>query len=197
MRLITARSHHIPLQSPVEVRKKPEEQAAHAVPLEAVVKPGLHAHCPFVPQTPLRQLQVEGALATVRLRHWPVPVIPWSHFSQPSGQGLHWGPKNPSAHDSQEDPVNPGEHWQVPEAEQTPELEHGGEHALDWISTSVRPEALAGSWVISGTESHMMSRLFEGPEVVATQTFEDSASERPVSEEELKLGVEGRELNSD
>lgn len=98
------------MQSPVEVKKKPGEHVAHAVPLSAVVKPAVQTHWPLVPQTPLRQLQVEGALVTMDFKHCPVPVIPSSQVVQLLGHGLHCGPKNPVAHVSHDEPVKPAAH---------------------------------------------------------------------------------------
>ena len=76
-----------PWQLPSVVWKKPLEHAEHAVPFVPVVQPVLHVHCPSEPQTPLRQLQVDGRLATAGVRQTPVPVIPWSHLLQLGGQG--------------------------------------------------------------------------------------------------------------
>ena len=76
-----------PLQSPLVVWKKPLPHAEHEVPLVPVVQPGLHVHFPSEPQTPLRQLQVDGKLVTAGVRQTPVPVIPWSHLLQLDGQG--------------------------------------------------------------------------------------------------------------
>lgn len=143
---VTRCKPNAPLQSPVDVKKNPVEHFAHAFPSSPVVNPALQAHWPLAPHAPLRQLHVAGALATTGLTHLPVPVMPSSQVVQLSGQGLHSGPKKPVAHDSHDDPVNPGAHWQVPEAEQTPEPAHGGEHADDWISTSESdPELPSGS----------------------------------------------------
>lgn len=120
------------LQSPVDVRKNPGEHWAHAVPLEDVVHPGLHAHCPFDPHSPLRQLHVDGAFeGRVGTRHRPEPVLPWSHDGHPAGHAWHLGPKNPWAQDSQEEPVKPVGQLHVPEEVQTPEPAHGGEQAED------------------------------------------------------------------
>lgn len=84
----------------------------------------------------------------------------------------------------------------VPEAEQTPEPEHGGEHEADSMSRSEREPAVPeGSCETSGTESQRIMRLFEDPEDTAAQTFEESASELAesgVPDELLPTGVVGR-----
>lgn len=50
------------------------------------------------------------------------------------GQGWHFGPKKPFAHDSQEEPVKPVGQVHVPLAEHTPLPEQGGVHDEDWMS---------------------------------------------------------------
>ena len=88
------------------------------------------------------QLQFDGGFVTIGVRQRPVPVIPSSQDVQPEGQALHVGPKYPEAHDSQEVPLNPVGHVQVPEAEQTPFPEQGGEHAVDCkLKRESEPEA--------------------------------------------------------
>lgn len=92
------------------------------------------------------QLQLDGGFVTTEAMQRPVPVIPPSQDVQPEGQALHVGPKYPVAHDSQEVPLNPVGHVQVPEAEQTPFPEQGGEHAVDCKFKRERePEAAWGS----------------------------------------------------
>ena len=99
-----------------------------------MVQPGLHVHWPLEPQAPFKQLQDEGGLDTTGARHNPVPVIPSSQEAQPAGHGEQFGPKEPGAQDSHEDPVNPVGHEHVPDAVQIPAPAHGGEQAADCIS---------------------------------------------------------------
>jgi hypothetical protein len=100
------------------------------------------------------------------------------------------GPKNPSAHDSQAEPVKPGGQSHVAEALQTAELEHGGEQADDWISTRARGRDIAdGSWETSGTESRNIKR--DEPEVNAAQTLLESAKELAGRGREEFIGEEG------
>ena len=182
-----------PLQSPVEVKKNPGKHLAHAVPLSAVVKPGLHVHCPLALQIPLRQLQLDGGLPTVAVKHLPEPEIPSSQDPHPAGHCWQDGPKKPRAQDSHAVPVNPGAHEQVPDAEHTPEPAHGGEHAADSIPRREREPALeVGSWAMSGIESQRMTRLFE-PAITEAQTLDEMAME-PADKgwEALVGGVEGR-----
>lgn len=135
-----------------------------------------------------------GGFSTVRLRQRPVPVLPSSQSAHPAGHAAQLGPKKPDAHDSQDAPVKPVGHVQVPVAEQTPLPEHGGEHADDCRSSSPsEPEAPEGSCDMSGTESQKIRRLL--PAVSATQTSDAIAMEladRGVEEDELPSGVEGR-----
>jgi hypothetical protein len=147
------------------------------VPLSAVVHPVLQEHCPFDPQLPFRQLQLEGALLTTGTKHLPVPEIPSSQDVQPAGHCWHVGPKKPAAQDSHDEPVNPVGQVHVPEAEHIPEAAQGVEHADDWTSRSERElELPVGSCAMSGTASHRTKRLFE-PELTATQTLEERAIE--------------------
>lgn len=91
------------------------------------------------------------------------------------------GPKNPGAHVSHDDPVNPAGQVQTPEAEQTPDPEQAGEQASDCMSRSVSDfNVPAGSWVTSGTASQMMTRSFE-PELRATHTLGEMARELAVN----------------
>lgn len=83
------------------LRKKPGWQAPHSVPFVAVVQPVEHVHPPLPSQTPLRQLQLLGAVLLLGARQSPVPVGPSSQFVQLAGQGRHEGPKKPVAHVSQ------------------------------------------------------------------------------------------------
>ena len=56
------------------------------------------------------------------------------------------GPKKPAAHDSHEDPVNPAEHWHVPEEVQMLEPAHVGKQEADSISVGARePRVSDGS----------------------------------------------------
>lgn len=111
------------------------------MPLAAVVQPALQVHWPFDPHWPFRQLQVAGAPVTTGTKHRPEPEIPSSQEVHPEGHGWQVGPKKPFAQDSQDDPVNPVGQVHTPEAEQTPEPAHGGEHAEDCISRRLRPLA--------------------------------------------------------
>jgi hypothetical protein len=95
-------------QLPFPSRKNPGAQVAHRVLFDAVVQPALHVHWPLVPQTPLRQLQAEEALAPVVERQRPEPAIPSSQVAQPAGHAWHEGPKKPFAHTSQDVPLKPG-----------------------------------------------------------------------------------------
>jgi hypothetical protein len=105
------------------------------------------------------------------------------------------GPKNPSAHDSQAVPVKPGGQLHVAEAEQTVELEHGGEQPDDWISTRARGRDIAGgSWETSGTESQNIKR--DEPEVKTAQTLLESAKELAGRGMEELIGEEGRFENA-
>lgn len=109
------------------------------------------------------------------------------------------GPKNPLAHASHDEPVNPGAHLQVPEDKQMPEPAHGGEQAEDCMSSKERdPESPDGSWFTSGIESQMITRLFEDPEFAAIQMLDDIASDLAVSGVDvLIIGVEGRGVKLD
>jgi len=89
-------------QSPLESKKKPGAQLAHAVPLLLAVQPALHVHWPLLPHTPFRQLHDEGGFKTAGTKHFPEPVKPWSHVAQPEGHGWQDGPKNPGAQLSQD-----------------------------------------------------------------------------------------------
>ena len=63
-----------------------------------------------------------------------------------------------------------------------PEPEQGGEHEALCMSRRDKDEEAPGSWVMSGMESHRMTRLAE-PELTATQIFceiESEAAERGV-----------------
>lgn len=58
----------------------------------------------------------------------------------------HLGPKNPEAQDTQDMPVNPKAHLQVPAVVQTPEDAQLGLQAEDWsLVTESEPRLLAGS----------------------------------------------------
>ena len=74
------------------------------MPLDAVVQPALHVHCPLAPQTPLGQLQAVE-VATVDVRHLPESEIPSSQVVQPAGHAWHGGPKKPYAQTSQDVPL--------------------------------------------------------------------------------------------
>lgn len=68
-----------PLHVPSSAWKNPSAHAAHNVPFPAVVCPALHVHPPFPSQTPLRQLQDDGAFVTLSARQIPEPLIPSAH----------------------------------------------------------------------------------------------------------------------
>ena len=181
----------------MDVKKNPGEHFAQAVPLAAVVNPTLHVHCPLDPHTPLRQLQLDAGLVTVAERHRPDPDIPSSQDAHPAGHAWQVGPKNPGEQDSHDAPVNPGAQLHVPEAEQTPEPAHGGEHADDSRSRSESaPELVVGSWVRSGIESQRMTRLL-GPAFTAAHTLDDRARE-PADNgwDAFTGGVEGSEAKA-
>src|SRR5882762_9940243 len=162
--------YDIPSQLPALLKKKPAAHLAQAVPLLLVVQPGRQVHCPFDPHWPFKQLQLEGELLILAVKHRPVPEVPSSQEVQPLGQGWHFGPKKPDAQDSHEVPLKPVGQVHVPEAEQTPDPAQGGEHDVDCISTSERdPEEVDGNCPMSGTESQKMIRLFEF-EVIASHT---------------------------
>jgi hypothetical protein len=181
----------------VEVAKNPVAHLAHAVPLAAVIHPGLHEHEPSGAHSPLRQLQADKGLATGGVKHLPVPEIPSSHDEQPAGHAWHVGPKKPAAQVSQDVPLNPGAHVQVPDAEQVPELAQGGEQVEDCMSRSdMEPVLRKGSCAVSGTESHNTTRPLD-PNDNATQTLVDMAIDPAVNGvEPLDTGPEGRELNA-
>jgi hypothetical protein len=112
---------------------------------------------------------------TVVERQRPEPAIPSSHVVQPVGHAWHEGPKNPVAQTSQDEPLKPVGHVHWPDAEQTPEPEHGGEQALDSIAER-DIEDMPGSWETSGAESQRTMRLDDPlPVVTAIQTLEDMA----------------------
>ena len=164
------------------------------MPLDAVVQPALHEHCPLAPQTPFRQLQADERLAVVDERQRPEPVIPSSQVVQPAMHAWHEGPKNPFAQTSQDVPLNPEGHVHWPDAEHTPALEHGGEQALDSIAERDN-EDTPGSWDMSGTESQIMMRSL--PVVTAIQRLEDMAIEPAEKgvDELLDAGEVGRAEN--
>ena len=111
---------------------------------------------------------------------------------QPEGQALHVGPKYPGAHDSQEVPLNPVGHVHVPEAEQTPLPEQGGEHAVDCkFRRESEPEAVSGSWLTSGIEFQTMTRLLL-PAETSAQTFPESANDDALNVDAFAIGESGR-----
>jgi len=180
----------------VDVKKNPGAHVAHAVPLAATVKPVLHVHPPLDPQTPLRQLQLEGGFTTAKAMHLPVPEMPSSQDEHPVGHGSQVEPKNPAAHVSHDVPVKPGAQLQVPDGEQTPDLEQGGEHVADSISRREKePELPEGSCVISGTESQRINRSLE-PVLTAIQTLDEIARDPAESDWEAFVGgVDGTDAN--
>jgi hypothetical protein len=95
--------------------------------------------------------------------------------------------------------VKPCGHVQVPEAEHIPALEHGGEHAEDWMSSNAildnsDPE---GSCDRSGAESHRMRRsVDDAPEETATHTLDASMTEpAEVDVESLDALFVGKAVN--
>lgn len=133
---------------------------------------------------------------TIGTKHLPVPEMPSSQDAHPTGHCWHAGPKKPVAQDSHDEPVNPAGQVHVPEAEHIPEAAHGVEHANDWISRRERAlELPAGSWVMSGTASHRITRLLE-PELTATQTLDERASELADNGvDEFETNVDGSCVN--
>jgi hypothetical protein len=132
---------HTP-QSPVDVRKNPGAHPEHFVPSLLSTQASLHEQLPSGLHTPLTQLHFLGSVSsTLEERQRPLPEIPSSHLSHPSGHVWHWGPKKPAAHDSQEDPAKlEGQtHW--PAAEHTPAPAHAGEQVVDWTSRRLRDGA--------------------------------------------------------
>jgi hypothetical protein len=126
-------------------------------------------------------LQLDGRFDTTGTKQRPVPEIPSSHEVHPDGHAWHVGPKKPDEHTSQDAPVNPLGHWHVPEAEQMPFPEHAGEQVDDCrLSNDRDPDALAGSWLTSGTEFHMMTRLLL-PADTAAHTFPERAIDEAVN----------------
>jgi hypothetical protein len=91
--------------------------------------------------------------------------------------------------------VKPRGHSHFLEAEQTVELEHGGEQADDWISTRAMGRIIdGGSWETSGTESQNIMR--DEPEVKAAQTLLASAKELAGRGMEELIGMEGKFENA-
>ena len=113
------------------------------------------------------------------------------------GQGWHLGPKNPEAQDSQDVPVNPEAHLQVPVVVHTPEDAQLGLQADDWSSVrESEPRLLAGSWLTSGIESQTIKRLLL-LEFKAAQTVEDKVSDWAASGVEGFPSVVDRAVNDD
>jgi hypothetical protein len=131
-----------PLQLPKAFRKNPVAHLAQAVPLSAVVHPGLQLHELSAWQVPCKQLHLEaglslaGGLGPSDPEHFPVPAIPSSHPLHPAGHGVHLGPKNPLAQDSHALPVKPLAHTHSLVLEQRPAEEQGGEQTVDPIPKS-------------------------------------------------------------
>lgn len=129
------------LQLPVESLKKPWAQSLQsfdpALEEVNVVQPGAHVQPPEPSHVPLSQLQVEGALLAGGERHFPEPCGPSSQDVQPSGQAWHWGPKNPEAQVSQDEPVNPGLQTHAPWELHCPPAVHGVAHVVDSTSRRV------------------------------------------------------------
>ncbi|KAJ3884782.1 hypothetical protein GG344DRAFT_83509 [Lentinula edodes] len=179
------------LQSLVEVKKNPEAHLEQAVPLSAVVQPALQLHWPLDPHSPLRELHEEGALVMLNARHFPVPDMPSSQSRQPEVQAWQDRPKKP---DSQEAPVKPAAHEQVPDDVQIPLLEQAGSQAEDCMSTRER-EPDTASWEKFGTESQKTTRFLE-PTLMAAQILDERASDCALREvEELPTGELRRDEN--
>jgi hypothetical protein len=69
---------------------------------------------------------------------------------------------------------------QVPDDEHTPLPEHTGEQEDDsMLRRDSEPEAVCGSWLTSGIESQMITRLLL-PAETAAQTFPEIASDDAV-----------------
>ena len=113
-------------------------------------------------------------------------MIPSSQEAHPAGHDWQFGPKNPAAQDSHDDPVNPVGHEQVPDAVQIPAPEHGGEQAADWIS---RTESELDSCEIcarSGMESQRITRSVDDElEATAAQMLEATMIEPAENVDEL------------
>lgn len=112
-------------------------------------------------------------------KHIPDPDSPSSQSVHPAGHASQLGPKKLEAQDSQEEPVKPGGQIQVPEAEQTPAVEQGGEQAADCKSRRVsEPEDRGeGSWEMSGMVSQTITRSFCEPDDIAAHVLEEMESE--------------------
>lgn len=81
---------------------------------------------------------------------------------------------------------------QVPEAEQTPFPEQGGEHAVDCkFRSESEPEADCGSWLASGIEFHRITRVLL-PAVTSAQAFPESAIEDASNVDAFEIGELGR-----
>lgn len=110
------------------------------------------------------------------------------------------GPKKPVVHVSQEEPENPGAHLHVPDAEQTPDAAHGGEHAVDWMSTrdSEVGRRPTGSSSILGIESQRTRRSFGNPSVTVIHMFAERLSDLAASGvDEFTVALAGRAENPD
>lgn len=106
--------------------------------------------------------------------------MPSSQEVQPAGHAWQSGPKNPEAQDSQDEPVKPWGQEHVPDAEQIPAPEHGGEHADDWMSRRemLLSEVSDGSCDKSGIGSQRMRRSVEpDPEATAAHTLDDNMTD--------------------
>jgi hypothetical protein len=120
--------------------------------------------------------------------------MPSSQVLQFVGHGWHLGPKNPDAQDSQDTPVNPEGHWQLPEDVHTPDAEQLGVQAEDSMSKSERaPWSVCGSCPTSGIASQTMTRPLDTV-FSAIHTFDDSTRAfAGIGIDELTSGVVGRE----
>ncbi|KAJ3514900.1 hypothetical protein NMY22_g14596 [Coprinellus aureogranulatus] len=169
------------LQSPVDVRKKPEAHFPQATPSAVDSKPVVHSHWPLLPHTPFAQLQSEGLLAIVGFRQRPEPETPSSHESQFEGQ------------------ANPAAHRQVPFAKHTPPLLHVGEQEVDSRPVRIRePAAFEGRWLTSGMGSHIVNCVLALAPVTidATALSAIAIDWVPLSGTEvLALGTSGSGLN--
>ena len=146
----------------------------------------------------MRQLQLEGLLEITGFKQIPVPVVPSSQVVQFDGQGWHLEPKNPGAQDSQDVPVKPEAHLQVPAVVHTPEDAQMGLQAEDWSWVrESEPKLLAGSWLMSGIDSQTIKGLLL-LEFMAAQTAEDKVSDWAVSGVvEFPVIVVDRAVNDD
>lgn len=179
------------VQSPVELRKKPEVHVEHLSVVPSA-HPSRQSHVPLSLHSPLTQLHCLGsASSVVAERHCPLPDVPSSHSPHPSGHAVHSGPKKPAAHDSQDVPEKFGAQTHWPEALHTPAEEQAGEHDDDCISKRVSDDG-RDTWVTSGMDSQRTTRSFALAPETDIQMFSDNAMELAVMDvDALRAGALG------